>query len=53
MKKYLDDLMILCGCGLVLYATYQLSVIAALFVGGFMLIGAGVILGLSKKGGLQ
>lgn len=50
MKKYLDDLLVFGGCGMILYATYLLNPIAAMFVGGAMLIGAGVITGLSEKG---
>lgn len=50
MKKHLDDLLIFSGCAMILAATYLLSPIAALFVGGSMLIGGGVIIGLSQKG---
>lgn len=46
MKKYLDDLLVLCGCLLILAATYLLCPIAALYVAGVMLIIAGVITGL-------
>jgi hypothetical protein len=45
MGKYLDDLLVVAGCGLVVYATYLLSGIAALYVGGFSLIALGIIVG--------
>jgi hypothetical protein len=49
--KYLDDLLIFCGCGLVLYATYLLSFVAALYVGGFMFILVGFFVGMTGKRG--
>ena len=52
MKKYLDDLFILAGCGLVIFATAKWSEIAALYVSGVLLIGFGIYTGLvqGKKG---
>lgn len=39
MKNYLDDLFFLLGAGLIIYATYHLDHIAALFVaGGFCIL---------------
>lgn len=49
MKKYLDDILYVCGCGLIIYATYLLSFIAALYVGGGLLIVAGVLVSLGGK----
>ena len=51
MKKYFDDILILAGCGLVIYATSLLSGIAALYVAGFMLIGLGVLVALGDRRG--
>jgi hypothetical protein len=51
MAKYLDDALIVTGCGLIVYATCRLSMIAALFVGGFMLIAAGILVGMTTKRG--
>lgn len=49
--KYFDDFLIFAGCGLVIYATYLLSIVAALYVGGVMMILAGVFVGLGSKRG--
>lgn len=49
LQKHLDDLLILSGCGLVLYATSLLSAIAAFFVAGAMLIAFGVLVGLGGR----
>jgi hypothetical protein len=46
LANHLDDLLILTGCGLIVYATSILSIIAAYFVTGVMLIGLGVLVGL-------
>jgi hypothetical protein len=45
-----SDVLILAGCAVMIYATYRLSLTAALYMGGVMLIGAGVVYGLAKKG---
>jgi hypothetical protein len=49
MIKYIDDLLVFIGCALILYATYLLSPIAALYVGGIISVLAG--LGISLFGG--
>lgn len=49
MGKYLDDVLIFAGCGLIVYATYLLSGIAAMYVGGFLLIVLGILVGISGK----
>lgn len=49
MMKYLDDILILMGCGLLVYATYRLNLTAALFVGGFLLIALGIAIGVGGK----
>jgi hypothetical protein len=48
MTKYLDDLLILGGCGLVLYGTFLVNPVAVWFVGGGMLIALGVLFGAGK-----
>ena len=48
-RKYLDDLFILLGLGLVVYATYRINLTAALYVSGLLFIGFGVILGITGK----
>lgn len=49
-SKYIDDLLILAGCGLIVTGTYQICPAATWFVGGIMLIGFGVLIGLGKRG---
>jgi hypothetical protein len=49
LRKHLDDVLILAGAGLVVYATALLSAIAALYVGGLLLIAAGVLVGMGGK----
>ena len=51
MREYLDDILIFLGCGLILYATYQLSLIAAMYLGGILLIMSGLAEGISGKKG--
>lgn len=46
LRKHADDLLITLGAGLVIYATYLLSAIAALYVAGIFCIGVGVMLGI-------
>ncbi len=50
MIKYLDDLLILLGCGLIVFATYRISFTAALYVGGFFLLAGGLLIGISRRG---
>lgn len=49
-RAHVDDFLIGCGLILICYATYQLSVIAAMYLVGFILTGLGVLLGLTQKG---
>jgi len=53
MKKFIrnnmDDFLALAGAGFVIYATWMLSVVAALYVaGGFCLVAA-VLIGFSRR----
>jgi len=50
MGKFLDDLFIFIGCGLILVGTYSLSPVATWFVAGIMFIAAGVLIGIGRKG---
>ena len=49
-RKHSDDLLILSGVVLWVYATYQLSIIAAMYLGGALLVATGIIVGLGQKG---
>lgn len=49
MRKYLDDILLLAGAGLILAATAQLSLVAMLFVAGAFCIIAGVLVGAGQK----
>ncbi len=49
MQKYLDDVLILLGCGLIVYATSLLSKIAAIYTAGVLLIGMGILIGISMR----
>lgn len=49
LKNHLSDALILAGCGLVIYATWMLSLIAALFVTGGILIALGVLIGIGGR----
>jgi len=49
LQKHMDDILAIIGIGLVIGATWMLSVVAALYVaGGFCLVGA-VLIGLSRS----
>ena len=48
--KFLDDLFILAGCGLIVIGTYQICPVATWFVGGVTLVLFGVLVGLGKRG---
>jgi hypothetical protein len=50
MKRYLDDLLILVGCLLILVGVYQVLPVATWFVAGVMLIIFGVLFGLGQPG---
>ena len=48
-QKYIDDLFIFLGFGLVIYATYRISLTAAIYVAGALSIVFGVFLGITGK----
>jgi hypothetical protein len=45
----LDDLLFLAGGGLIVYATYLLSLVAALYVAGGLCILVGVLVAISRR----
>ena len=45
LRAWLDDVLVLAGCGLILVGTYLVCPPATWFVGGGMLIGMGVLVG--------
>ncbi len=49
--RYLDDLMILAGAGLITYGAYLCHPIAGIFMAGGLLIVGGVAVGLGNDGG--
>lgn len=49
MKKYLDDALVVIGAGFLLYATYQVNLIAFWYLLGILLIIAGVVIGASSR----
>jgi hypothetical protein len=49
LQRHLDDLLVLSGAGLIVYATSLLSAIAALYVAGAVLIVFGVLIGLGME----
>ena len=49
MIRYLDDLLLLAGCVLILIGVYQVCPVATWFVAGAMLIVSGVLIGLGAK----
>lgn len=53
LQKHLDDLLILAGCGLIIYGTYLINPLAVWFVAGAMLIGFGVLVGLGADNANQ
>jgi len=50
MKRYLDDVLILLGCALILVGVWKINQVATWFVGGGMLIVFGIILAISRRG---
>lgn len=48
LQNHLSDVLILAGSGLVIYATWLLSWIAAIYVGGGILIVLGVLIGIGE-----
>lgn len=49
IARHLDDIFIAAGSGLIVYGAYLLSVVAALFVSGLILIAFGVLIGLGNR----
>ena len=49
----IDDLLIGGGSGLIVYATYRLSIIAAMYLAGVILIVVGVVIGLGQRGKIK
>lgn len=45
----LDDLLFAAGGGLIIYATYLLSLVAAIYVAGVLCILAGVLVAISRR----
>jgi uncharacterized membrane protein SirB2 len=48
LSAIIDDLLYLAGCGLIIYATAILSIVAALYVAGGLCIVGGVLIGFSR-----
>lgn len=48
--RYLDDALIFLGLTLVVYATYLISYIAAIYAAGVCLLVLGVLIGIGQKG---
>lgn len=49
LKRHMDDLLILAGCGLIVYTTALLSTIIAMYLTGALLIIFGVLVGLGLE----
>lgn len=49
LQKHLSDVLILMGCGLLIYATWLLSLVAAIFTTGGILIILGILIGLGGR----
>lgn len=49
VREILDDVLVLAGCGLVVYGTYLVSPVATWFVAGGMLIILGVLVGIGRS----
>jgi hypothetical protein len=49
MGKYLDDVLILLGCILILIGTYQLIPVATWFVGGIECLALGTVVSIQSK----
>lgn len=49
LLKHLSDILILIGCGLLIYATWILSWVAAIYVGGGILIVLGILIGIGGR----
>jgi uncharacterized membrane protein SirB2 len=51
MTKFLDDILILAGCGLILVGVHEVLPVATWFVAGVMLIVMGVLVGIGNGKG--
>ena len=49
MKKYLDDVLILAGCGFLVWATWRINLTAALYLIGVVMIVIGIAFGIGVK----
>ena len=49
MANYIDDIFIFIGCVLILIGAYQINPLITLFVGGFMFLAAGVMIGAGNR----
>ena len=49
MKKTLSDVLIVAGCGLIVYGAYLINPLAAIFTGGVMLVALGAVVGLEER----
>ncbi len=48
-QKHLSDVLLVAGSGLIIYATWLLSWIAALYVAGGILITLGILIGIGGR----
>jgi len=46
--KYLDDLLMVAGCALILFGTWKVSPLAVWFVAGGMCVLAGIVVAIGK-----
>jgi hypothetical protein len=53
LQKHLSDVLIVVGCGLVVFATWVLSWIAAVYVAGGILIVLGVLIAIGEAKEVQ
>lgn len=49
LQKHFDDLLFLAGSGLIVYATWLLSLVAALYVAGGLCILGSLLVGVSRS----
>ncbi len=49
LRNYLDDVLIIVGCSLLIYATSLINFIATWYVAGAILIILGVLVGMGEK----
>ena len=53
LLNYLDDLLLLAGCGCILYGLAQWNAVITWIMAGVMLVGFGVMIGVMKAKGLK